>query len=162
MSRLAIYPGTFDPVTVGHLDLIKRAHCVFDELIVAVAKDTPKATLFDIDERLDLLRKSTAGMAGIRIESFEGLVIKFAKEQGANVLVRGLRMISDFEYEMQMALTNRHLDESIETMFLMPAENYTFLSSTLLKQAARLGADVSAFVPKPVVSRLKERLGSKV
>ena len=158
MSHRAIYPGSFDPVTNGHIDLIKRATHIFEEVIVAVAVNSHKKSLFSIDERLDMLRESTKGLKNIHVESFDGLVIDYAQKKKITVLIRGLRMISDFEYELQMALTNRRLNETIETVFLMPSEGYSFLSSTLLKEAASLGANISSFVPKFVEKRLKERL----
>ena len=158
MGRAAIYPGSFDPVTFGHLDIINRATRIFDELIVAVAHNYQKKTLFSMEERLLMLKECTRGMKNVRVESFEGLVINYARERKINCLVRGLRMISDFEYELQMALTNRRLDETIETIFLMPSEGYSFISSTLLKEAVSLGANVSSFVPRVVEKRLKERL----
>ncbi len=158
MSQIAIYPGSFDPVTYGHIDLIKRATCIFNEVIVAVAENSHKKTLFSLEERLTMLKESTKGLKRIRVEAFDGLVIEFARKKKVNVLIRGLRMISDFEYELQMALTNRRLSETIETVFLMPSEGYSFLSSTLLKEAASLGANLSSFVPKFVEQRIKERL----
>ena len=158
MGRTAIYPGSFDPLTFGHLDLIKRASRIFDEVIVAVAQNYQKKTLFSMEERLLMLKECTRGMKSVRVESFEGLVIDYARRKKVNCLIRGLRMISDFEYELQMALTNRRLDETIETIFLMPSEGYSFISSTLLKEAVSLGANVSSFVPKVVEKRLKERL----
>jgi pantetheine-phosphate adenylyltransferase len=160
LGRLAVYPGSFDPVTYGHVDLIKRATGVFDKVIVAVAKNIQKDSLFSVDERLQMLKEVTKGIACIQIQSFDGLVIDFARQNNANVLIRGLRMVSDFEYEFQMALTNRRLAEDIETVFLMPSEGYSFLSSTLIKEAASLGADVSSFVPEFVAKRLKEKLRS--
>jgi len=158
LNRSAIYPGSFDPVTYGHLDLIKRAAHIFDHVIVAVALNSSKKTLFTSEERVEMLKEATKGIKNIRIELFDGLIINFARKNEINVLIRGLRMISDFEYELQMALTNRRLDESIETAFLMPSERYSFLSSTLLKEAASLGADVSSFVPEFVARKLMERL----
>ena len=158
MSKIAIYPGSFDPVTYGHLDVIKRATNIFDEIIVAVANNTQKKSLFNIEERTQMLKEAARDIKGIRIESFEGLVTEFARKNKINVLIRGLRMISDFEFELQMALTNRRLAEKIETIFLMPSEGYSFLSSTLLKEAASLGADISSFVPDFVAKNLKERL----
>ncbi len=158
MGRTAIYPGSFDPLTFGHLDLIKRATRIVDEVIVAVAHNYQKKTLFSMEERLLMLKECTRGMKNVRVESFEGLVIDYARRKKINCLIRGLRMISDFEYELQMALTNRRLDETIETIFLMPSEGYSFISSTLLKEAVSLGANVSSFVPKVVEKRLKERL----
>lgn len=158
MSKFAIYPGSFDPVTYGHLDVIKRATRIFDEVIVAVANNTQKKPLFTIEERIQMLKEAAKDIKGIRIEAFDGLVIEFARKNKINVLIRGLRMISDFELELQMALTNRRLAENIETIFLMPSEGYSFLSSTLLKEAASLGADISSFVPDFVGRKLKERL----
>jgi pantetheine-phosphate adenylyltransferase len=157
-KKVALYPGSFDPVTLGHLDLIKRATLIFDEVIVGVAHNTRKKPLFTIVERIDMMREATKGIKKIRIEAFDGLVIDFARKNHVRVLVRGLRMISDFEYELQMALTNRRLDEKIETVFLMPSEGYSFLSSTLIKEAAILGADISSFVPKLVINRFQKKL----
>ncbi len=155
--KIAIYPGTFDPVTFGHIDVIKRASQIFDEVIVAVARNIQKKTLFSVEERVAMLKESTKGMKGIRVETFEGLVIEYARTHGVNVLIRGLRMLSDFEFEFQMALTNRRLDESIETVFLMPSEGFSFTSSTLLKEAASLGADISSFVPDHVRQKVMEK-----
>jgi len=157
MSSIAIYPGSFDPVTFGHLDLMERASKMFDRIIVAVAHDTPKNSLFDINERIEMLKESTSGMNGIIIEAFDGLVINFARKKKVHVIIRGLRMISDFEYELQMALTNRRLGKDIETVFLMPSEGNSFLSSTLIKQAASLGADMSSFVPENVIKCFEEK-----
>ncbi len=158
MSHSVVYPGSFDPVTYGHVDLIKRAAQIYDEVVVAVAINTHKKTLFDSEERVDLLKRSIEGIANVRIEVFSGLIIAYARKNSIKVLIRGLRMISDFEYELQMALTNRRLDETIETVFLMPSERYSFLSSTLIKEAAALDADLSSFVPDFVEKRLKELL----
>jgi len=158
MGRVAIYPGTFDPVTKGHVDLIERASQIFSKVIVAVAKNPTKKPLFSVDERLGMVQDATKGIKGVEVESFDGLVIEYARQKGVNVLIRGLRMISDFEYEFQMALTNRRLAQNIETVFLMPSEQYSYLSSTLLKEAASLGADVSSFVPEHVIAPLRERL----
>lgn len=160
MGRSAIYPGSFDPVTYGHIDVIKRAARVFDEVIVAVARNLSKTTLFDAQERLEMLKEAVQGVPGVRLKVFDGLVIEFARQNNARVLIRGLRMVSDFEYEFQMALTNRRLAEDIETVFLMPSEGYSYLSSTLIKEAASLGADVASFVPPFVAGRLKEKLKS--
>jgi len=158
MKNIAIYPGTFDPLTYGHLDLIRRANRIFDEVIVAVARNSQKKSLFTDTERIAMLKQATRGFKGIRIDAFDGLVIDYARKKKIHVLIRGLRMISDFEYELQMALTNRRLNETIETVFLMPSEKYSFLSSTLIREAASLGGDVSSFVPAFVAKRLKERL----
>ncbi len=157
MSQRAIYPGSFDPFTFGHLDIIKRATRIFTEVIVAVARNTQKVPLFVKEERLTMIKESTKNISGIKIEEFDGLVINFARRKKIHVIIRGLRMISDFDFELQMALTNRRLDEKIETVFLMPSEGYSFLSSSLLKEAASLGADISSFVPKPVLKQLEAK-----
>jgi len=156
MSKIAVYPGTFDPITLGHLDIIKRATCVFDHIIVAVVKESQKGLMFSAEERVEMIKAATKDVKNIEIDLFSGLVIDYAKGKGSNVIIRGLRMISDFEYELQMALTNRRLNETIETVFLMPSENYSFLSSTLIKEAAALGADISTFVPANVVEKFKK------
>jgi pantetheine-phosphate adenylyltransferase len=155
---VGIYPGTFDPVTFGHIDLIRRALGIFDEVVVAVAREgSEKRALFTVEERLVFLRKATASMGRLRIEAFDGLVVKFARKKGATTMIRGVRMISDFEYEFQMALTNRKLAGDIETIFLMPHESYAYLSSRLIKEIARLGGDIRPFVPAFVEKALKER-----
>jgi len=159
MELSAIYPGSFDPVTCGHIDLIERAAHIFDRVIVAVAQSTQKDTLFNVEERVDMVRQSARAVSNVSVESFKGLVIDYADSKGIKVLIRGVRMVSDFEYELQMALTNRRLAGDIETVFLMPSEGNSFLSSTLIKEAASLGADVSTFVPDFVARRLKEKLG---
>lgn len=161
MANRAIYPGSFDPVTHGHLDVIKRASRIFDEVIVAVAHNTYKQPIFNRQERLEMLQQATKGLKGVVVESFEGLVVEYARQKKCNVLIRGIRMMSDFENELQMALTNRRLDEHLETVFLMPSEGYSFLSSTLLKEAATLGADVASFVPEFIGEKLKKRLQEK-
>ncbi len=161
MCQAAIYPGTFDPVTNGHIDLIKRAHEIFSEVIVAVAANPSKKPLFDIKDRVAMLKKATAGLKGIEVVDFDGLVVDFARKHKSKVLVRGIRMISDFEYEFQMALTNRKIAGDIETIFLMPHESYSYLSSKLLKETASLGADLSSFVPDFVEKALKEKLSVK-
>ncbi len=160
MSKIAIYPGSFDPVTNGHIDLIDRASKIFDSVIVAVpvSSNYHKTPIFTTSERVKMLKEATSHIKGVTVESFDGLVIEYARQKKVNVLIRGLRMISDFEYEFQMALTNRRLAPDVETIFLMPSENYAFLSSTLLKEAASLGADISQFVPRFVEGPLKERL----
>jgi len=156
-SKIAIYPGTFDPLTYGHIDLIKRARCIFDKVIVAVASRPTKEPLFSLEERIELVKEATKGMAGVYVEPFTGLVVDYVKRKRTNVIVRGLRMISDFEYEFQMALTNRKISPSVETIFMMPHETYSYLSSKLLKEAASLGADLSSFVPLFVEKALKEK-----
>lgn len=158
MCQTAIYPGTFDPVTYGHIDLIKRAQQIFGEVIVAVADNPYKKPLFSVDERVGLLKKSVHGLNEVKVEHFDGLVVDYAHKHKAKVLIRGLRMLSDFEYEFQMALTNRKLSPDIETVFLMPQEEYSYLSARLLKEAASLGADLSSFVPDFVGEALKKKL----
>ena len=158
MCQRAIYAGSFDPVTYGHIDLIKRAQEIFSELIVAVAHNPQKKPLFSVKERVDMLKRATKGLQGLIVCDFDGLVIDFARKNKVRVLIRGLRMISDFEYEFQMALTNRKLEANIETIFLMPQESYSYLSSKLLKEAASLGADLSSFVPDFVEEALKKKL----
>ncbi|MCM8801150.1 MAG: pantetheine-phosphate adenylyltransferase [Candidatus Omnitrophica bacterium] len=158
MCQRALYPGSFDPVTYGHLDLIKRALLIFPELIVAVAHNTHKKPLFTVKERVAMLKRLTADLKGVIIDDFNGLVIDYARKHKIKVLIRGLRMISDFEYEFQMALTNRRLASEIETVFLMPQESYSYLSSKLLKEAASMGADLSSFVPPFIEKALKKKL----
>jgi len=158
MCQLAIYAGSFDPITYGHIDLIKRAQEIFSEVVVAVAHNYHKRPLFSVKERVQMLKKATRGMPGVRVDDFKGLVVDYAHRNKAKVLIRGLRMLSDFEYEFQMALTNRKLSPDVETIFLMPQESYSYLSSKLLKEAASLGADLSSFVPSYVESALKKKL----
>ena len=158
--RRAIYPGSFDPVTNGHLDVIQRAATLFDEVVVAVASNEQKRGLFSSDERLALLRVAIGALPHIRVVSFDGLLVDFARTEGACAVVRGLRAVSDFEFEFQMALMNRKLRPEIETIFLMPAEKYTYLSSRIIKEIARLGGDVSSFVPASVVTALREKFAS--
>jgi pantetheine-phosphate adenylyltransferase len=157
MCQKAIYPGSFDPVTYGHIDIIKRAKTIFPDLVVAVAHNPHKKPLFSVKERIRMLRKATAGL-NIAIDDFDELVVNYARKNKVHVLIRGLRMISDFEYEFQMALTNRKLAPDIETIFLMPQESYSYISSRLLKEAASLGADLSCFVPDFVEKALKNKL----
>lgn len=158
MCQAAIYPGTFDPVTYGHIDLIKRAQEIFSEVIVAVAHNPHKQPLFNVKERVAMLKQATAGMREVVVDDFDGLVVDYARRKKAKVLIRGLRMISDFEYEFQMALTNRKIAPDIETIFLMPHESYSYISSRLLKEAISLGADLSSFVPDFVAKALKKKL----
>ena len=161
MCQAAIYPGTFDPVTNGHIDLIKRAQEVFSEVIVAVSANPRKEPLFDVKEREAMLKQATAGLKDVEVVDFDGLVVDFARKRKVKVLIRGIRMISDFEYEFQMALTNRKLASDVETVFLMPHESYSYLSSKLLKETAALGADLAHFVPDFVEKALKEKLRHK-
>ena len=154
-TEIAVYPGTFDPVTYGHIDIIKRASKIFGKVIVAVAHNTAKGTLFSVTERTAMLRDAILDMQNVTVDDFDGLVVDYVKRQGSNVMIRGLRMISDFEYEFQMALTNRKLTGEIETIFMMPHEEYSYVSSKLIKEAAGLGADVSMFVPAKVAKALQ-------
>jgi pantetheine-phosphate adenylyltransferase len=154
----AIYPGTFDPVTYGHIDLIKRAVKVFDEVVVAVAHNPGKQPLFSVKERVNLLTQATRGLRKVRIDEFDGLVVDYARRLGAKVVIRGLRMLSDFEYEFQMALTNRKLSSEIKTIFLMPHESYAYVSVRLIKEAAGLGAGLADFVPPFVETALRRKL----
>ena len=150
--RRAIYPGSFDPVTNGHLDVIERARKLFDEVIVAVAHNDQKRPLFSIDERLELLRTALGNADRVQVAQLDGLLVQFAVEQQATAVIRGLRAVSDFEFEFQMALMNRKLEGTVETIFLMPKEEYTYLSSRIVKEIARLGGDIAKFVPPHVVT----------
>ncbi|MFH1045380.1 MAG: pantetheine-phosphate adenylyltransferase [Candidatus Omnitrophota bacterium] len=161
VKNLAIYPGTFDPVTYGHIDLIKRAVKLFDHLIVAVASNPPKGVLLSAAERVELLKVATKGIPGVSVERFDGLLVDYVRKKKAPVMLRGLRMISDFEYEFQMALTNRRLAPDIETIYMMPNEAFCYVSSKLIKEAASLGAKLQDFVPPFVEKKLKERLAKK-
>ena len=158
MKSRAVYPGTFDPVTYGHIDLIKRARKIFDEVVVAVAHNPDKAPLFSVEERVQLLRQATRSMPGVVVDHFDSLVVDYVRRQGARVVLRGLRMVSDFEYEFQMALTNRKLSDAVETIFMMPSESYAYISARLIKEAGALGADLSAFVPSFVAQALRRKL----
>jgi len=157
----AIYAGSFDPVTFGHLDLIKRAGWIFPHLTVAVTGNMEKTSFFSLDQRIELIRQSVTSIPGVTVELFSGLLIDFAARKNARVLVRGLRVVSDFEYEFQMALTNRKLSPDLETIFLMPSEAYAYISSRMVKEIFLLGGDVSAFVPPPVMKAFKERQSNR-
>ncbi len=157
MNHVAVYPGTFDPVTNGHLDLVQRSLTIFDEVIVAVAANPKKEPLFSLAERIAMFKEVTGNYKNVVIEGFDGLLVDYVKKKSAVGIVRGLRAVSDFEYEMQMALMNRRLDNRIETVYLMPSEEYSFITSTIVKEAASYGGDVSTLVPKVVVERLKKR-----
>ena len=155
---VALYPGTFDPLTNGHLDLIKRSVRMFDKLIVAIFENTTKGPLFTVEERRRLIEESTRGLGNIEIATFsKTLLVFYAKQRQAHVIVRGLRAIADFEYEFQMTLMNRRLDEDIETVFLMPREEYTYVASRLIKEVAAYGGNVEELVPPPVALALKEK-----
>jgi pantetheine-phosphate adenylyltransferase len=157
--RLAIYPGSFDPVTNGHLDVIQRASTLFDELIIAVAFNDQKhkSTLFAIDERIMLLQETCAHLPGLRVVQLNGLLVDFAKQEKVVAIVRGLRAISDFEFEFQMALMNRKMEPTVETIFMMPKEEFTYISSRIVKEIARLGGNVQSFVPDCVVRALAKK-----
>ena len=156
MSRI-VYPGTFDPITNGHLDVVTRALHLFDEVVLAIAADSTKRPLFSLEERKALAEASMGQLSGrVRVVIFQGLLIDFVQKQGAKAILRGLRAISDFEFEFQMALMNRKLEDKIETIFLMPKDSYTYLSSTIIKEVGRLGGDISSFVP-PVVEAAMRR-----
>jgi pantetheine-phosphate adenylyltransferase len=156
--RTAIYPGSFDPLTNGHLDVIERAVKLFDRVVVAVAKNEGKQPLFTLEERLDLVRRSIQHLRNVEADSFDCLLVDYAQGRSAQAIVRGLRAISDFEFEFQLALMNRKLNERVETIFMMPKDTYTFLSSRIIKEIARLGGDVSAFVPAHVQAALAAKL----
>ncbi len=156
MNKKAVYAGTFDPMTLGHVDVVERAARIFPELIIGVAALTGKDTLFSKEDRVELVRAAVADLPNVEVESFDGLLVSYARSQGAAVIIRGLRAVSDFEYEFQMALTNRRLAPDLETMFLMPKQDYSFLNSTNIKQVASLGGDVSEFVPVAVDRALRE------
>ena len=154
----ALYPGTFDPLTNGHLDLIARGASIVDELVVAILNNVDKGTpLFSVPERLEMIAEAVHEMPNVSVITFDGLLVDCAREQGAKAVLRGIRAISDYEYEIQMAMMNRKLDPGLETLFMMPAEKYTYVSSRLIKGVFRLGGDVSTLVPPLVVERLKEK-----
>ena len=157
MTTLAIYAGTFDPITFGHIDIARRAHRLFPRLIIAMTTNPEKSALFSLEERSQIIRDATRGMRGVSIDAFDGLLVDYVRRRGARVVIRGIRALSDFEYEFQMALMNRKLSDEIETVFLMPHEKYSYLSSRLVKEIALLGGDVSAFVTPMVEKMLKER-----
>jgi pantetheine-phosphate adenylyltransferase len=157
MADTALYPGTFDPVTLGHIDIIKRARKIFDHLIVAVADNPDKKPLFSVKDRMSFIKQATQEMDGISVTSFRDLTARFAKSIDAVVIIRGLRAVSDFEFEFLMALMKRKIEPTVETVFLMPNEKYSYLSSSLIKDIAKRGGDISCFVPQIVEKRLKAR-----
>jgi pantetheine-phosphate adenylyltransferase len=159
MKHIAVYPGTFDPVTNGHIDLVERSLRIFGEVIVAVAENPKKAPLFPLEERIAMLQAVTANYKNVSIEGFDGLLVDYVRKKKAVAIIRGLRAVSDFEYEMQMALMNRRLDSNIETVFLMPNVEYSFITSTIVKEAASYGGDVSSLAPRVVVEKLKKKFG---
>lgn len=158
-QHIAIYPGTFDPITNGHSDLVHRASRLFDKVIVAVAVNSDKLPVLPLEERIKLAETALSDITNIEVCGFESLLVDFMQQKGATVILRGLRAVSDFEYEFQLASMNRHLDPDIETVFLTPAEQYSYISSSLVREIARLGGDISPFVPANVVAALKDRIG---
>jgi len=157
MPKVAVYPGSFDPPTNGHIDVIERVGTLAGTLYVAVAVNTTKTPLFTMEERVELLEQITADIPHVKVDSFDGLLVDYAKHVGASAIFRGLRAVSDFEFEFQMALTNRRLNPDIETLFLMPSQDYSFLSSQVIKEVARLGGDLTPFVPPEVATLLKQK-----
>jgi len=157
VTTLAIYAGTFDPFTFGHIDIARRAHRLFPRLVIAVTTNPEKSALFSLEERRRIIRDATREMRGVSVDSFDGLLMDYVRRKGARVVIRGIRAMSDFEYEFQMALMNRKLCDEIETVFLMPHEKYSYLSSRLVREIALLGGDVSAFVTPMVEKMLKAR-----
>jgi pantetheine-phosphate adenylyltransferase len=158
LRRIAIYPGSFDPPTNGHLDLVDRGSKIFDELVVAILRNAEKTPLFSLGERRRMLEELTADFRNVRVDTFDGLTVDYAAKVKAGAVLRGIRALSDYEYELQMALMNRKLRPNLETVFMMPAEQYSYLSSRLVREVARLGGDVSGLVPALVEDRLKQKL----
>ena len=156
-GRLAVYPGSFDPLTNGHVDIILRGGRLFERILVAVLVNADKKPLFDAAERVAMVREVFREYPNVEVDTFDGLLVAYARQKRANVIVRGLRAVSDFEYEFQMALMNRHLEPALETVFMMPAEQYTYLSSRLIKEVVSLGGDVHGLVPPLVEVRLRDR-----
>jgi pantetheine-phosphate adenylyltransferase len=156
-DKTAVYPGTFDPITNGHVDVLRRASKLFDKVIISVGESSAKSSLFTVDERIKMLRAAVSKIKNVQVDSFRGLLVDYAKKKKASAIVRGLRAVSDFEYEFQMVLTNQKLALGIETVFLMPSQNYSFISSSLVREIAMNGGNVSHFVPKTVEKMLKEK-----
>jgi pantetheine-phosphate adenylyltransferase len=161
MATIAVYPGSFDPITNGHLDIIRRVAQMFDKVIVAVARNTEKSPLFGVEKRVALTREAVSKLRNVSVDEFDGLLVDYARKKRAAVIVRGLRAVSDFEFEFQLSLMNRKLDSRIETIFLMTKDEYTFISSRLVKEICQLGGAVSNFVPRGVERAMKQKFGSK-
>ncbi|MBJ21188.1 MAG: pantetheine-phosphate adenylyltransferase [bacterium] len=157
--RLALFPASFDPITNGHLDLIHRSRAIFDETVIAVARNVSKNAVFSAEERLEILEAVTADMSNVSVQVFDGLVVQYAEQIGASAIIRGLRAMSDFEYEFEMALMNKHLAPTVEIVFFMTSQEYLYVSSSRLKELVRFGASVDEFVPPTVADALKRRLG---
>lgn len=157
--RIAVYPGSFDPVTMGHLDIINRSALLVDELVVGVLNNNSKSPLFSVDERVNMLKEVTKEIPNVRVMSFSGLLVDFVKQLDAKIVIRGLRAVTDFEYELQMSQTNRLLDNSIDTIFLNTNLKYSYLSSSVVREVARYGGDISKFVPEQVISKVYEKCG---
>jgi len=160
-KRIAVYPGTFDPITYGHMDVIKRGTNLFDQVVVLVARNSTKTPLFSGDERVKMIKDVFKNNSRVAVDVFDGLLVEYVKRKKATAIIRGLRAVSDFEFEFQMALTNRKMDSTIDTVFLVPDERYTYLNSTIVREIARLGGDVSDFVPAGVRKYLTAKLKSK-
>ena len=159
MEKIALYPGSFDPVTSGHLDIIKRASGLFDRLVVAVLYNADKRALFSIEERVDMLSKAVDGLPGVEIGSFSGLTVDYARQLGAGVVIRGMRAVSDFENEFTMAMANRSMAKDIETVFLFSSLNYMFLSSSVIREIAKYGGDISGMVPDAILPEIRQKFG---
>ena len=156
--KKAVYPGSFDPITNGHLDVIRRGSAVFGDLVVAVARNLRKAPLFDVEERLAMIRETVQDIDNVQVVAFDGLVVDLVRQQGTNVILRGIRTMSDFEYEFQMALTNRELNRDVETVFVMSSQDYSFIHASVIKEVVSLGGSASRFVPAYVEEKLREKL----
>lgn len=159
--KVAVYPGSFDPITNGHLDVLRRAATMFDRVIVGIARNAEKTPMFSVSERVALVRRAVRDLANVDVDAFDGLLIQYARRKKALVIVRGLRAVSDFEYELQLALMNRRLEPRVETIFLAPKDEYTFISSRMVKEIAKLGGDVSSFVPRDVTRALARKFGAR-
>jgi pantetheine-phosphate adenylyltransferase len=159
--KIAVYPGSFDPITLGHLNIIKRAARIFDKLYVVVMKNSDKNPLFTREERVELIRRTVVNFPNIETETSDGLLVKYCRDKGATVIVKGLRAVSDFDWEFQMALANRKIDPAIDTLFLASSEKYTYLSSTVVKEMAKYGADLREFVPREIIKDITEKVASK-
>lgn len=159
--KSAVYPGSFDPITLGHLNIIKRAARIFDKVYVCVMKNSDKNPLFTREERVELIRRTVKHLNNVEVETAEGLLVEYARDKGANVIIKGLRAVSDFDWEFQMALANRKIDPAIDTLFLAASEKYTFLSSTVVKEMAKYGADLRDFVPRELIDDVVKKMESK-